>query len=474
MKGNELNISAERLRYLVSDWIMTAIAFFFFNICRYNILIHYHLLNQDISAYLGSGKLIFEQVIVPVLLLAVYGLSGFYNSPYFKSRLNVFNNTVCVSLVNTFLIYLLILINDMGAKRIDYLILIILFMLLSVFLFIGRYFIMSFFRDRLNSKNIRLNVLIVGNSKISRKTAQQLMSGQPSVPYEIIGYLRIPGERSVEDGAKVWDLSEVNEVCSAYNPDQIVIALAKRNDEEVMSLLDELLHLNKPLKIAPDTLSYVTSNIRLGDIMATPFVDLTSPRISDFQKNVKRTFDVLVSFFALVVLSPLYLALMAAVRISSPGPVIYRQQRIGKRRNPFTIYKFRSMVTDAEASGPQLSDDNDPRITRIGHFMRKYRLDELPQFWNVLKGDMSLVGPRPERDFYIRRIMEKAPYYRLVFQVRPGITSWGMVKFGYASNVEQMVERSRFDLIYINNMSISTDIKILIYTVKTVFGGEGK
>lgn len=137
------------------------------------------------------------------------------------------------------------------------------------------------------------------------------------------------------------------------------------------------------------------------------------------------------------------------------------------------IYKFRTMYTDAEKNGPELSSEGDSRITEIGRIMRKYRLDELPQFWNVLKGDMSIVGPRPEREYYIEKIRRYAPYYSLVFQVKPGITSWGMVKFGYASSIRQMVERTKFDLIYITNMSIALDIKIMIYTVRTIFRGAG-
>ncbi|MDE6669241.1 MAG: sugar transferase, partial [Muribaculaceae bacterium] len=161
------------------------------------------------------------------------------------------------------------------------------------------------------------------------------------------------------------------------------------------------------------------------------------------------------------------------VRHSSPGPVIYSQVRIGYRQRPFDIYKFRSMRQDAESEGPRLSSEADTRVTPLGRVMRKYRLDELPQFWNVLKGDMSLVGPRPEREFFIRQIVRKAPYYTLVHQVRPGITSWGMVKYGYASTIEQMVERTRFDLIYLSNMSTLVDFKIMIYTVKTILTGRG-
>lgn len=175
----------------------------------------------------------------------------------------------------------------------------------------------------------------------------------------------------------------------------------------------------------------------------------------------------------LILTSPLLIGLMIAIKATSPGNIFYKQERIGLRRKPFNIYKFRSMKMNAEEQGPQLSSLTDNRVTPIGRFMRKYRLDELPQFWNVLKGDMSLVGPRPERDFYVRQIIKKAPYYSLVFQVRPGITSWGMVKFGYASNINQMVERTKFDLLYITNMSISLDIKIIIYTFRTIISGAG-
>ncbi len=131
------------------------------------------------------------------------------------------------------------------------------------------------------------------------------------------------------------------------------------------------------------------------------------------------------------------------------------------------------MVNDAEVNGPALSTVNDARITRLGRFLRKYRLDELPQFWNVLKGDMSIVGPRPERAFYIRQILERAPYYMLIHQVRPGITSLGMVKHGYASTVEGMVERLQYDLIYIQNISLIADLKVMLYTVSTIFTGKG-
>jgi lipopolysaccharide/colanic/teichoic acid biosynthesis glycosyltransferase len=164
---------------------------------------------------------------------------------------------------------------------------------------------------------------------------------------------------------------------------------------------------------------------------------------------------------------------MLRVRKDSEGSVLIKQERIGYLGKPFMMYKFRTMRRDAEKDGPTLSSENDERVTRFGQIMRKYRLDELPQFWNVLKGDMSIVGPRPERKYYIDQIVKQAPYFYLLHNVRPGITSWGMVKFGYARNINEMIERIKYDILYYENMSLMLDLKIIIYTVRTILTGRG-
>ena len=206
----------------------------------------------------------------------------------------------------------------------------------------------------------------------------------------------------------------------------------------------------------------------------SPLITINPRPMEEWQYSVKRLMDILLSLLALVLLSPVFLVTAIIVKCTSPGPIFYAQERIGYRGKPFKMHKFRSMYVDAEASGPALSSDDDPRITPFGRIMRKYRLDEIPQFYNVLKGTMSLVGPRPERQYFIDKIVERAPEYMLLHKVKPGITSWGQVKYGYAENVDEMVERLRYDLLYLENMSLATDIKILLYTVLIIFQGRGK
>ncbi|MFM7768658.1 MAG: sugar transferase, partial [Bacteroidota bacterium] len=228
------------------------------------------------------------------------------------------------------------------------------------------------------------------------------------------------------------------------------------------------------VKIIPDMYDILSGSVKMNSIYGAPLIEISPYLMPIWQQGLKRLIDILASAVLLILLSPVFLIVSIIIKITSSGPVFFSQERIGLHGLPFNIYKFRSMRTDAEKGTPKLSSENDNRVTPFGKFMRKVRLDEIPQFWNVLKGDMSLVGPRPERQFFIDQIMDQAPHYRHLHKVRPGITSWGQVKFGYAENVEQMIERLKFDIIYIENMSLALDLKIMIYTIKTVLERKGK
>ena len=464
----------QRIKYVLGDFVMSNLAWFIYNIVRYQMgtVVGWPYL----VSYLKSDMVVAGQIFFPLLMMVTYAFSGYYNNVCRKSRIQELLTTAASAGINTLLIFFLALINDViGVRGSDYKMIIILWALLFGLVYLLRAIITSHASALIKSRRWTFPTLIVGSGAAALAFVEKLNRRKQSSGYEIMGFANIPGENPVKGNSlPTYELDELPEVCEREGIWELIVVPTRYDTTQTMNAINHLFALGLPIMISPDYFNKMRIPVTISDLYGEPLVNISRSSMSDSSKNIKRALDIIISLIALVALLPVYAIVALIIKRTSPGPVFYKQERIGLHNKPFNIIKFRSMVQDAESTGqPQLSSDDDPRITPFGRFMRKYRIDELPQFWNVIKGEMSLVGPRPERRFYIDQITPLEPAYALLHQVRPGITSMGMVKFGYAKNVDEMIERVKHDLTYLNNMSLLNDLKILIYTIKIVFTGRG-
>ncbi len=449
-----------RISYILADYLSVSVAWFAFTIIRYfNLDFEYEI---NFREFLCMDMVPVGMVVFPLGMLGIYWMSGYYEDVILKSRLDDVLNTAVTALFGTILIYFAALFNDAVPDRMtNYELVAVLWLLLTVVPSLPRVMLSTATARHIRSGAVSFNTLIIGKDDEIARFSDTIESSLRKIGRKITGHV-----------SPDFSIAGIKDLCERNNIQTFVIAPGL-TPEQVLKIVNALFPLEKSVLITPGSYDMITSRPRTSMVGGEPFIDLTRSRIPAATANLKRLGDITVSAIALLCLLPVFAVVAIIIKRQSPGPVIYRQTRIGRQKRPFNILKFRSMYVDAETNGPSLSTVDDPRITPVGRFMRKYRIDELPQFWNVLRGDMSLVGPRPEREFYIRRILEKAPYYSLIHQVRPGITSWGMVKYGYASSVEQMIERLKYDLLYIENLSFGVDIKIIFYTFNTVITGKG-
>lgn len=468
------------LQYIFSDFIAACIAWFLFIATRF-LLTREKLHQQNIFTlwdYLNIGNVKAGFLFAVVLMLFVFYLSGYYNTQFFKSRLQELTTTFLSSFAVSLLLFFIILINDSFPERLkNYELVATMWGIIFCVVYIFRAIITSRITKKIHNGEIQFNTLIIGGNAKAFVFADNLKKANKSSGYKIVGFVCLP-EENVEiqsyNGIPVYKSTELPKICTENNIQTFIIVPDKQDKPAILNTINGLFKYGIPIKIAPELYDIIISRIRHANIIGEPLVNIAQGNMSDCQKNIKRLADIIFSTLALLILLPFFLLIAILIKRDSKGPVIYKQERIGKHGHPFYIYKFRTMSNNAEQGNiPQLSSENDTRITAVGRILRKYRIDEIPQFWNVLKGDMSIVGPRPERKYFADQIIEKAPFYALSYQIRPGITSWGMVKFGYATNVNAMIERAKYDLIYIENMSLLIDLKIIAYTIRTVFTGKG-
>ena len=457
-------------KYILSDFISASVAWLLFNILRYEVF----AIDEGADSlldYLQYPGVLGGQVVIPLFWLVLYYFSGYYNKPFGKSRLTELFSTFITVLIGTVFVFFALLLDDIP-RSIDiyYKLFFGMFGLQFFITYIPRLLITQSGMRKIKNREWAMKVLIIGAGGKAVRIAHDLYR----LGYDICGFVS-EDERTPVKADRNQVLGTVEDIpvlMEKENVDEIVLAVESKNNKALLGILYSLYWYKRPIKVLADRFNML-SKIQLRTIRGIPLVDVTDNNFSPAEQNIKLFLDKVCSVVALLLLSPLFAYIAWRVKKDSPGPVFFRQERIGYLGQPFWMYKFRTMYVNAEENGPSLSSEDDLRVTPFGRIMRKYRLDELPQFWNVLKGDMSLVGPRPERKYFIDEIVKTAPYYYLLHNVRPGITSLGMVKYGYAASVDKMVERIEYDILYYENMSLTLDLTILIYTVKTVITGKG-
>ncbi|HOZ52357.1 MAG TPA: sugar transferase [Chitinophagaceae bacterium] len=462
--------------YAIADYMAALLAWFLFLYYRKNntIEIDFTHFLEDLS----SKDIFFTLLLVPISWLILHLFSGAYFNPYRKSRFIEIYRTLIISILGSFIFYFLFILNDTNKDYSYYTKSFFIYFIIQYFLTtIGRILVLRQTKNKINQGKFGYNTLIIGGNQQAIGIYKDIKNNEVNLGYTFKGFVYADDSGANGMSAylpKLGSINELEKIIDEHHIEEVIIAIDTSEHNKLQYILAQLSHRKIIIKITPDLYDIISGSVKTSNVFAAILIEIYPELMPDWQRVIKRALDIFISLMVLIFLSPLYLFSAIKVKLSSQGSIFYKQKRIGLYGKPFWIYKFRSMMPNAEDNGPSLSSENDPRITKWGRVMRKWRIDELPQFFNIIKGDMSLVGPRPERKYYIDIISQTHPHYKYLHKVKPGLSSWGMVKFGYAENTSEMIERMRYDLLYIKNCSLVLDFKIMIYTILVILQGRGK
>ncbi|MEZ5104390.1 MAG: sugar transferase [Draconibacterium sp.] len=471
-----MNKPLQVFKYLSFDFFAAAISWTIFFIYR-KAVIEPQRFGIDIPIEFTT-QFFLGLIFIPIFWITIYYITGFYKNIYRRSRLIELGQTFIVSLSGVVVIFFTLILDDfIQSYKNYYQLFFTLFLLHFGLTYFFRLIITTQTIHKIHKRKIGFNTLIIGSNENALKIYKEMNQQIRPAGNLFVGFVGLEDNDDTLLGEYIPKLGQVSDITSIFEKEEIeevIIAIETVEHKRLSEILTIVENRQVTIWGIPDLYDFLSGMVKTNTIYGSPLIKISNGLMPGWQENTKRLIDVLFSLIASVIFLPVFVVLAIIIKSTSKGPIFYKQERVGRFGKPFYIYKLRSMVADAENGTPALSSETDNRVTKIGRFMRKTHLDEIPQFYNVFIGDMSLVGPRPERKYYIEQIIRYAPHYTHLHKLRPGITSWGQVKYGYASNIEEMLERLPYDMMYLKNISLYIDFKILIYTLMVSFKGNGK
>ncbi len=456
--------------YIFADIVSATTAWYIFYIFRKTI---FETAKYGYSVPVELNlKFIVSLIGIGLFWILIYLFSGYYKTVVRKTYLFDISNAFVSSIIGLVFLFFIVILDDYIKDYNYYYYSIAILFILHLSITISLRFIVSFYKKILIvQKKLMFSAIAIGNGTKSLALIE-------SDEIKKIG-INVDSYIETNDNAdklfavsKLGNIDQLMQIVEIKKPDDVIIAVEPEEHEKIRKIIDQIAHFDLNIKIVPELYEYLQAKTEISGLIGETLIGVPTNPMTDWEYNLKVIVDYVLSIVAIVIFAPLYIFIYLGVKFTSRGPALFKQERIGRYGRPFTLYKFRSMYIDAEKDGPGLSKKHDRRVTPFGGFLRKTKLDEIPNFFNVVKGDMSLVGPRPERRFYIDQIIKVAPNFRKLQKIKPGITSIGQVKYGYAENVDQMTRRLRYDLIYLENMSILTDLRVILFTIRLLFKGR--
>ncbi len=463
----------EKFSLLVIDFLAINITFFVWTWLR-----------KEMGFFSESDlpTLLYLSVLVYLFWFLVFTFFGLYGSWYALSRIDeiiTIFKTITIGVIIIFLITFDLERDLSSPPTLSRMFIVNYWLILLLFVTLFRGAFRTFQRALLSAGIGLRRTLIVGWDKSSWRLSDEILKF-PALGYKVVGFA---SERKIDKNSTLTyknlpllgALDEIERIVNKEKIQEIIFAIKGNSKKKVMDVVHQCNGLPVNFKIVPDLYDIVMGQVRTNQIYGFPLIDIMPQFMPEWERKIKRLMDIIISSAILIIFSPIWLLIALAIRLESPGPILYKQQRVGKDGKIFTIYKFRSMVHGAESeTGPRWAARQDPRVTRVGKIIRKPRLDEVPQFFNVLKGEMSLIGPRPERPYFVEKFKNQIPFYTHRLKVQPGITGWAQIKGEYDTSLENVKTKLQYDLFYLENMSLRMDLKILLNTIYVMLIGKGQ